>query len=180
MKVLLFGNKHLGARVLDMLLARGHAVTVITADAQNACAVSAARLGVQTIVKANRTPLVAAEIPAGLELVVSAHSHRILPGWVIARAGRGAIGYHPSLLPRFKGRNAIADALAAGVQFTGGTVYHLTGELDGGAAVRAQGRALQRAVAVRRGESAAQIWRRALLPLGVELLTAAVEEFEGA
>ncbi|PRZ48362.1 formyltransferase family protein [Tritonibacter scottomollicae] len=180
MKVLLFGNKHLGALVLDMLLARGHEVTVVTADAQNACAVWASRLGVNTIVKANSMPLVGEDIPAGLDLIVSAHSHRVLPGWVTARAGRGSVGYHPSLLPRFKGRNAIADALAAGVPFTGGTVYHLTGELDGGAAVRARGRALQRAVQVIWGESAAQIWRRALLPLGVELLTAAVEEFEGA
>lgn len=180
MKVLLFANKHLGALVLEMLLRRGHEVTLITADTENACAAWAARLWVKTIVKPNAVPLVGEDIPAGIDLIVSAHSHRILPGWVTERAGRGAIGYHPSLLPRFKGRNAIADALASGAAFTGGTVYHLTGDLDGGAVVRGKRGPLQGHVQIIWGETPAQIWRRALLPLGLDLLTEAVEALEGA
>ena len=112
MKTLLIANKHLGALVLEMLLRRGHDVTLITADAENASAIWADRLSVKTTVKPDRVPLVGEDIPAGLDLVVSAHSHRILPAWVTRRPKRGAIGYHPSLLPAFKGRAAIADALA--------------------------------------------------------------------
>lgn len=73
MKTLLIANKHLGALVLEMLLRRGHDVTLITADAENASAIWAERLSVKTTVKPDRVPLVGEDIPAGLDLVISAH-----------------------------------------------------------------------------------------------------------
>jgi len=39
---------------------------------------------------------------------------------------------HPSLLPAFKGANAVADALAAGVDETGCTVHYATVQVDEG------------------------------------------------
>ena len=39
---------------------------------------------------------------------------------------------HPSLLPEFKGANAVADALAAGVPETGCTVHYATVKVDEG------------------------------------------------
>lgn len=42
------------------------------------------------------------------------------------------INIHPSLLPAFKGEDAIARAFSSGVKVSGVTVHTLTGEIDGG------------------------------------------------
>ncbi|WP_367150531.1 formyltransferase family protein [Leisingera sp. F5] len=42
----------------------------------------------------------------------------------------GAIGYHPSLLPEHKGRNAIRDCLADGMRMTSRSAYWLTPQID--------------------------------------------------
>ncbi len=39
---------------------------------------------------------------------------------------------HPSLLPQFKGDNAVQDALDAGATATGCTIHYATADLDGG------------------------------------------------
>ncbi len=83
--------------------------------------------------------------------------------------------YHPSLLPAFKGRNAIPDTLAAGVRMTGGTVYWLTGDVDGGRIACVDGTALREYRQVLPYETAAELWRRALGPLGLELLIRAAK-----
>ena len=61
----------------------------------------------------------------GVELVVLAGYMRILSAGFLARFPRGAINVHPSLLPAFPGRTAIADALAHGVRVTGVTVHRV-------------------------------------------------------
>jgi phosphoribosylglycinamide formyltransferase-1 len=43
-----------------------------------------------------------------------------------------AINIHPSLLPKYKGANAIAQSYASGDKVCGVTVHWLSGELDGG------------------------------------------------
>jgi phosphoribosylglycinamide formyltransferase-1 len=46
------------------------------------------------------------------------------------------VNVHPSLLPQFPGAQAIADALAAGVDTTGVTVHYVDEGLDTGAVIR--------------------------------------------
>ena len=77
-----------------------------------------------------------------VELVVLAGYMKILSTDFLGRFARGAINIHPSLLPSFPGRTAIADALVHGVRVTGVTVHQVDAGVDTGPIL------LQEAVAV--------------------------------
>jgi len=64
----------------------------------------------------------------GADLVVLAGFMRILTAVFLDRWPDRVVNVHPSLLPAFRGADAVGDALAAGVQVTGVTV-HLVDEL---------------------------------------------------
>ena len=48
------------------------------------------------------------------------------------------INVHPSLLPKFKGLNAVEQAMDSGDSVTGCTVHYVTEELDGGTIIKQQ------------------------------------------
>lgn len=67
-----------------------------------------------------------------VEIVCLAGFMRLLsPGFVERWAGR-MLNIHPSLLPKFKGAHAIADAFNAGEKVTGCTVHYVVPEMDSG------------------------------------------------
>ncbi len=109
---------------------------------------------------------------AGADLVVLTGFMRVL-GRAVTDAYPGRmLNVHPSLLPAFPGKDAIGDALAAGVAVTGVTVHLVDETLDGGPIVA------QEAVAIVPGEDrdalAARIHtvEHRLLPRAVALLAA--------
>jgi phosphoribosylglycinamide formyltransferase-1 len=69
---------------------------------------------------------------AGVELVCLAGYMRLLTTAFIARWHDRIINIHPSLLPAFRGLNAHAQALAAGVKISGCTVHVVRMEVDAG------------------------------------------------
>lgn len=101
----------------------------------------AKRAGIETQVIQHRdfatredfdTALDAALKTAGVEFVCLAGFMRILTkGFVEAWRDR-VINIHPSLLPSFKGINAIEQALESGVRLTGVSVHFLRPEMDSG------------------------------------------------
>jgi phosphoribosylaminoimidazolecarboxamide formyltransferase/IMP cyclohydrolase len=76
--------------------------------------------------------LTAALVEAGTDLVVLAGFMRLLGPRALSSFHRRILNVHPSLLPAFPGRDAIGDALAAGVRVTGVTVHIVDETLDGG------------------------------------------------
>lgn len=177
-RVLVVGSRWLGAEVLRRIDALGFQAAALAPDPGDRLADAARALDLPWSAKADRVALMASDLPWRPDLIVCAHSFRILPDWALTWPRLGAIGYHPSLLPAFKGRRAVEDAVAAGVRVTGGTVYRLTPEIDGGPVVMVDrngvSRPLQEAVEVLPGETVPDLWRRALAPLGARLLEAAV------
>jgi len=96
----------------------------------------------------------------------AAHGHTFLGKGLRDRARCGAIGYHPSLLPRHRGRDAVRWAVKMGDAVTGGTVYQLTDTPDAGPILA------QHWCWVYPSDTPKTLWRDRLAPLGLDLLRA--------
>ncbi|HST24547.1 MAG TPA: phosphoribosylglycinamide formyltransferase [Gaiellaceae bacterium] len=68
-------------------------------------------------------------------VVLAGYMHLLTPPFLARFSGR-IVNVHPSLLPAFPGMQAIADALAAGVETTGVTVHYVDEGLDTGPVIR--------------------------------------------
>ena len=165
MRITLVGSRHFGVTTLDMLRQRGvDIVRVVVADADDRLAAAARSAGIEVVVQASARRVIASEIAPGTDLIVTAHSHARISKEALAAAKLGGIGYHPSLLPRHRGIAAVEWTIREGDPIAGGSVYHLAERMDAGAI------AAQEWVFVRKGETARQLWERALAPLGQKLL----------
>ena len=137
---------------------------VVVADADDRLATAAREGGIEFVVQADPKLVVASEIAEGTDLIVTAHSHARISREALAAAKLGGIGYHPSLLPRHRGIAAVEWTIREGDPISGGTVYHLADRMDAGAI------AAQDWCFVKKGETARELWERALAPLGQTLL----------
>jgi methionyl-tRNA formyltransferase len=165
LRITLVGSRHFGVTTLDMLRQRGvDIVRVVVADAEDRLATAARAAGIEVVVQGNPKRVVASEIAPGTDLIVTAHSHARVAKEALAAARLGGIGYHPSLLPRHRGLAAVEWTIREGDPIAGGSIYHLAERMDAGAI------AAQEWVFVRKGETARQLWERALAPLGQKLL----------
>jgi methionyl-tRNA formyltransferase len=116
------------------------------------------------------TTLRAVRIPDKTEVILAAHSHAFIGRKTRSRASVAAIGYHPSLLPLHRGRDAIRWTIRDNDRVTGGTVYHLTERTDAGPI------AAQEHILVPPGSTAESLWREYLAPLGCRLLLRVIED----
>jgi methionyl-tRNA formyltransferase len=104
------------------------------------------------------------DLPGNVDLIVAAHCHDFISPLALSKTKLGAIGYHPSLLPRHRGRDAIYWTIHTGDTVTGGTVYWLNDKVDGGP-IAAQSHCL-----IRPGDTPYDLWIRELQPLGLLLI----------
>jgi methionyl-tRNA formyltransferase len=112
----------------------------------------------------------ARHVPDEVDIIVAAHSFAFIGRQTRNRARVAAIGYHPSLLPLHRGRDAVKWTIRDGDKVTGGTVYHLTDRTDGGPI------AAQEHVLVPRKSTATSLWFKQLAPLGIHLLLRVVND----
>jgi methionyl-tRNA formyltransferase len=165
MRITLVGSRHFGVTTLNMLREHGvDIVRVVVADTEDRLAAAARAGGIEVVVQADPKLVKAAEIAPGTDLIVTAHSHARISRKALATARMGGIGYHPSLLPRHRGIAAVEWTIKEGDPIAGGTIYHLAERMDAGAI------AAQDWVFVKKGETARELWERALAPLGQRLL----------
>lgn len=163
MRLAIVGQKWLAAELLARLVAAHDILYAAAPDRSDRLAKGALALAIPVVETAKKDW--AAGLPPA-DLLIAAHAHVRIPDALLAQ-NRMNIGFHPSLLPLFRGKNAIADAIAAGQLVTGGTVYHLTGEIDGGPAIARNWCFIQP------GDTAAGLWRHTLGPMGLEMLAEA-------
>ena len=114
--------------------------------------------------------LVAAFEAADVDLVVMAGWMRVVTPTLIGAFPNRLINIHPSLLPSFRGLDAVGQALAAGVTLAGCTAHLVSEEVDAGRIL------VQAAVPVRADDDHAslgariQVQEHRILPLAVALL----------
>ena len=127
----------------------GFQVVRVVADRETAGGIAkAASLGVpSSVVPVKQFPdresfdaALARELEStGARLVALAGFMRILSAGFVERFAGKLLNIHPSLLPKYKGLDTHARALAAGDSHHGASVHYVTAELDGGPVVM-QGR----------------------------------------
>ncbi|HLW12819.1 MAG TPA: formyltransferase family protein [Casimicrobiaceae bacterium] len=165
MKCTMVGSRYFGASVFEALREDGVEIArVVVPAADDRLAIAAQAAGVPVRVLDNPKAVPAGAIADGTDLIVAAHTHARVSDEALARSRLGGIGYHPSLLPRHRGIAAVEWTILSGDPVAGGSVYHLAQGWDAGAT------AAQDWCFVEKGETARELWERALAPMGLELL----------
>ena len=173
MKIFICGQKTFGKEVMKALYESGHEIVGIAPPPQEKYKdkmVGYAMLrGIPIVSDCDR--LLSKDIPDGTDLIISAHSHWIISDKIIEKCKYGGIGFHPSLLPRHRGRDAVRWTIHMGDFITGGTVYRLTGKCDGGDIIN------QRTLFVDKEWDYHDLWRE-LFPIGIEMILESVSAIE--
>ncbi len=166
MKCVLVGSRYFGATVLEALRKEGVAefTRIVVPAADDRLALAGRAAGLDVHVMANPKIVPGEAIPEGTELILAAHTHARVSNEALARSRLGGVGYHPSLLPRHRGIAAVEWTILEGDAVAGGSVYHLADGWDAGAI------AAQDWCFVAKGETARELWERALAPMGLALL----------
>ncbi len=173
MRIVIVGQQWFGAEALRLCVGQGHQVVKALAPAlpgeeYDRLYAAAQQANVPAAHCGRRVS--ALDIPPGVDLIVAAHAHAFIDAGARASARLGAIGYHPSLLPRHRGRDAVRWTIHMGDAIAGGSVYWMDDGADTGPIAR------QGWCHVLPGETPAELWRRALAPLGLRLLEETLDD----
>ena len=170
MKCVLVGSRFFGASVLEALRKEDGVefIGVVAPAADDRLALAAKAAGLPVHVLANPKIVPGEAVPEGTDLVLAAHTHARVSHEALAHSRFGGVGYHPSLLPRHRGIAAVEWTILEGDAIAGGSVYHLADGWDAGAV------AARDWCFVAKGETARELWERALAPMGLKLLAEVV------
>lgn len=165
MRCTVIGSRYFGATVLANLLEDGvEVVRVVAPAADDRLAIAATTAGIPLSILESPRTVPGSDLQEDCDLIIAAHTHAFVTKEALARARIGAIGYHPSLLPRHRGIAAVEWTLLEGDPIAGGSIYHLDDGWDAGAI------AAQDWCFVEKGEGPRELWERALAPLGLKLI----------
>ena len=162
-KVMIVGQKWLAAQLLKRCVAMSSVEVILVSVPciDDRTAVLAKQIGVPVTIHSKA--LDASAVPNNIDVILTAHAYCFVNANARAKAKYGAVGYHPSLLPAYKGKTAIEDAFAAGEPITGGSLYQLDDGWDTGQVIN------QSSVTIDSGDSIKTLWQDKLAPLGLDL-----------
>lgn len=103
------------------------------------------------------------------DLTILAFVPRIIPEKYFAVPSKGAICYHPSLLPRHRGGSAISWAVIMGDTKTGLSIFWPDGGIDTGPVL------LQKEVEIEPDDTTGSLYFNHLFPMGIEAILESVE-----
>jgi methionyl-tRNA formyltransferase len=181
MKLAYFGQAAFGRDVLLRLLDAGHEVVGVYAPPAAArpdpLAEEAEKRGLRLLRPATLRrkgaaipERVAEHAALSADLNVLAFVTIILPSEIVDAPRHGSLCFHPSLLPKYRGGNALAWQILLGEVETGVTVFRPDAGVDTGPIV-----VQKRGVAIEPHHTAASLYFEKLYALGVEAMVEAVE-----
>lgn len=131
LRVFISGQKYFGEHVLRLCINLEHIEVIgVCAPLEDKYITKTARLfGIQVIPAGT---LNGDTMPDNVDLGITAHSFDYIGARTRFKAKIGWIGYHPSLLPRHRGRSSIEWAVRMRDPITGGTVFWLNSGIDRG------------------------------------------------
>ena len=166
MNIFISGQKYFGECVLRDVLSAGHNVVGVCCPIGDKYIGGLANINGINIVPSGS--LNHEVFPDNVDLGITAHSFDYIGKKTRYKAKIGWIGYHPSLLPRHRGKSAIEWAIRMKDVVTGGSVYWLNGGIDRGDIER------QEWIWLSHNKDAKDVWREELLPIGRKLIKSAV------
>ncbi len=181
MRIALFGQAPLAVDVLDRLLGDGHEIVAVYAPpdrgrpdalAERAEAVGVRLIRRQYFQRKSGEPIAAAideyaELNAELNVLASMTS--FLPGAITDAPPKRSVCFHPSLLPRYRGGNAMQWQIILGERDSGVTVFVPDEGVDTGPVVVQKG-----GVTIDATDTTGSLFFKKLYPLGVDALVEAV------
>jgi methionyl-tRNA formyltransferase len=181
LKIALFGQAAFGRDVLVRLVEAGHRIVGVYAPPESRrpdpLAAEAAERGLPLFRhrrfrrKGQALPeLVREHRELGADLNVLAFVTVILPAEIVDAPPQASLCFHPSLLPRFRGGNALAWQIIQGERETGVTVFRPDAGVDTGPIVVQRG-----GVEIGDEDTAGSLYFDRLYPLGVDAIVEAVD-----
>jgi len=177
MRVFISGQKYFGAEILRVCLSMGVEVVGVCAPIGDKYLRPLAELNSIRVISAGS--LNKDTCPRDIDLGITAHSFDYIGHATRMIPRLGWLGYHPSLLPRHRGRSSVEWALRMRDFATGGTVYWLNSGIDRGDIERQE--LVWIDPTLYSGDikkNAADLWRDELLPLGVRLMRDALSDIK--
>lgn len=118
-------------------------------------------------------------LPDNVDIGITAHSFDYIGKKTRYKAKIGWIGYHPSLLPRHRGRSSIEWAVRMRDAITGGTVFWLNNGIDRGDIAYQDFCFIDpKLYGVDSRSAAKQLWEHDLQPMGLELIEKALRDIQ--
>lgn len=163
LKVMIVGQKWLAEQLLARCLKKPNIEVVTVSPPNNTDRLARLATIHQIPIVVHDKTLTANQVPTGVDIILTAHAYCFVQKKARDKARLGAVDYHPSLLPKYKGKNAIQLAFNNGDKVMGGSLYQLDDGWDTGAVLA------QSSVTVDSGDTLAILWRDKLAPLGLDL-----------
>ncbi len=174
LKVFIAGQKWFGAEVLKLCL-KSNVIVV------GVCTPNSDR-HLRPLAASHNIPLISPQDLDGnrlnnIDLGICAHYFGYIYKDARDAARLGWIGYHPSLLPRHRGKSSIEWAIRMRDVITGGTIYRLTDGMDEGDIVFQDFCFINPELfSLHPRKASAILWSDSLAPMGLLLLEAAIRD----
>jgi methionyl-tRNA formyltransferase len=177
LRVIIAGQKYFGAEVLRLCLQLKCEVAAVC------CPINDKYIG--RLATINGIPIIPAgslnadTMPEDIDLGIAAHSFDFIGKRTRYKAKIGWIGYHPSLLPRHRGKSSVEWAIRMRDAITGGTVYWLNSGLDRGDIAYQDWCFIDPKLQIKKpAEAASELWRETLLDMGLRLFSKAINDIQ--
>jgi methionyl-tRNA formyltransferase len=177
LRVFISGQQYFGESVLAMCLEKGVQVVGVCCPVDDKY--------IRRLAIINEIPVINSgflsydTMPKNVALGITAHSFDYIGKKTRYSTRLGWIGYHPSLLPRHRGKSSIEWAVRMGDAITGGTVFWLNSGIDrGDIAYQDWCFISPEMFSISPKKAAKIIWRESLQDMGLKLISKALDDIQ--